>query len=269
MMIQSNNPTLPRGSIGFGLGIAGMLVSLYYSIAFIAGNATGAELIAGIVFALIMDYAKVALGSEALIALVQFRLLSAVVYTLIVISLYCLSMFSATFMLATHNDNSALQYHEQQTSGLKADIAAKRSELAKCPATYLTRCATPRTEELNVLQNKLALAESVTSDIQESKKIATTWEKFAHVIGDTPDSLQVKLAFFRAFLLEIISPLLVSIFLAYYRNRSAAPAKERVINSPEPIAEPTPAAIQQQSTSYAPQAIQPQFTPIQYSGLKW
>lgn len=274
-MIHSQNEQLPRGAIGFGLGILGMLVSLYYSIMFISGNASGAELIAGIVFALIMDYAKVALGSEALIALIQFRLLSAVIYALIVISLYSLSMFSATFILATHSDNSALQFHEQQAKDLKADIVAKRAELAKCPASYLTKCVTPRTEELNLLQNKLALAEQVTMDIQESKKIATTWEKFAHVIGDTPESLQVKLAFFRAFLLEIISPMLVSIFLAYYRNKKPAATHERIINQAEIIgteqnnASALPQTAQTQAIQQQP-VVQPHPLPsYHFSGLKW
>lgn len=64
--MTSNNPQLPRGTIGFVLGIAGMLVSLYYSIMFISGTATGVEIIIGVVFALTLDYGKVALASEAI-----------------------------------------------------------------------------------------------------------------------------------------------------------------------------------------------------------
>jgi membrane protein implicated in regulation of membrane protease activity len=235
MNLSQNQNNLPRGAIGFALGIAGMLVSLYYSIAFIAGTATGAELIAGIVFALVMDYAKVALGSEALIALGQFRLLSAVVYTLIVISLYALSMFSATFMLSSHNSNASLQAKTSQVTTLQADIAAKRAELDKCPAGALTKCVNPRTAELSSLQAQLADANQLSHDDAMAQNLTVTWEKFAHVIGDTPDSLQVKLAFFRAFLLEIIAPILVSLFLAYYRNKTPqSPNLERVIENAAP-----------------------------------
>ena len=235
-MITSNTPQLPRGAIGFAVGIAGMLVSLYYSIAFIVGTATGAEVVAGIVFAVLMDYAKVALGSEALLALASFRLFSAVSYTLIVISLYSLSMFSATFMLASHNANSSLQAQTTQVESLQADIEAKRAELAKCNSSHLSKCVNPRTAELSALQAQLSDARKLSATDVKAKNIATTWDKFAQVMGDAPDSLQVKLSFARAFLLEIVSPLLVSIFLAYYRNRMATPGAnaERIIN-PEPV----------------------------------
>ena len=144
---------LPHGAIGFALGIAGMLVSLYFSIMFIAGNAAGAELIAGVVFCLILDYGKVSLASEALSAMAAYRLLPAVCYTLIVIALYCLSMLAATFMLTSHNTSAMAEQSDKQIATLEQAITAKRAELASCGAGMLTRCINPRTKELGDLQN--------------------------------------------------------------------------------------------------------------------
>ena len=88
-MIANNQPKLPRGTIGFALGIAGMLVSLYYSIMFISGTANGVEIVIGVVFALTLDYAKIALASEAIMAMASFRLMSAVIYSLMPINVSC------------------------------------------------------------------------------------------------------------------------------------------------------------------------------------
>jgi hypothetical protein len=235
MMINSTHQPLPRGAIGFALGIAGMLVSLYYSIMFISGNATGIEVLIGVIFALTLDYGKVALASEAILALVQFRLISAVVYSLIVITLYCLSMLAATFMLTSHNTSAAAEQFDSRVASISQQVTAKRAELAACPVGIVTKCVNPRTAELTALQKQLSEAQNVTSDVIAAKNTAATWEKMARTLGTTPDELQVKLAFARAILLEIIAPIFVSIFLTAYRNRlpTAQPSQfERVIEQP-------------------------------------
>lgn len=218
-MTYSKSPQLPRGAIGFGLGIAGMLVSLYYSIMFIAGNATGIDLLIGVIFALTLDYGKVALATEALYALAGFRLISAVVYSLIVLSLYALSMLAATFMLTSHNANAVGEQYDTRIATIQQSITAKRAEVAACPAGFVTKCLNPRTKELTALQSELSVAQNVSKDVIAAKNTALTWDKLAKTLGTTPDELQVKLAFARAVLLEIIAPIFVSIFLSAYRNR--------------------------------------------------
>ena len=266
MMINSNKPQLPRGSIGFALGIAGMLVSLYYSIAFITGNATGFELVAGVIFALTLDYGKVSLASEALIAMASFRLISAVAYSLIVISLYALSMFAATFMLTSHNTSAIAQQSDSRIATLQQAVTAKRAEAAACPRGIVTKCLNPRTAELTTFQNQLTEAQNVSGDIIAAKNTAATWEKVSKFLGMTPEDLQVKFSFARAFLLEIIAPILVSIFLTRYRNSLVSAQlqvqQERVINQPEhPAAPPKPQQVQ------APSAL-PKYT-TSFKNLKW
>ncbi len=216
---------LPRGSIGFALGIAGMLVSLYFSIEFITGNASGAELIAGVVFCLILDYGKVSLASEAMLAMIQFRLLSAVCYTLIVICLYGLSMMAATFMLTTHATSAIVEQSDSKIAAIQAQIEAKRKDLDACPAGILTKCINPRTAELTALQAELSAAQNVSRDVLEAKDRAATWQKFAKALGTTPEDLQIKINLGRAILLEILAPLFVSLFLAAYRKRMPQPAQ--------------------------------------------
>ncbi len=210
---------LPRGSIGFALGIAGMLCSLYFSIEFIAGNATGAELIVGIVFALILDYGKVSLASEAMLAMIEFRLLSAVVYTLIVMSLYCLSMLAATFALTGHNTSAIVAQSDARIASIQQSITEKKAEIKACHVMALSKCVNPRTAELTALQTELLDAQNVSKEVIDAKNQAATWDKLAKILGTTPENLQVKLAFARAVLLEIISPIFVSLFLAAYRKR--------------------------------------------------
>ena len=231
-MINQSNPQLPRGSIGFALGIAGMLVSLYYSIMFISGTATGTEIVIGIVFALTLDYGKVALATEALIAMANLRLFKAVFFTLIVICLYSLSMLAATFMLTSHNTSAAAVQSDLKIATLEKSIAEKQSELDKCPAGIMTKCITPRTKELNDLKAELLTAQNLSSDVLAAKNQAATWEKISKLLGAPPEELQVKLAFARAFLLEIIAPIFVSIFLTAYRNKLQTPPhqEEKVIN---------------------------------------
>ena len=218
-MITSNNPQLPRGTIGFALGIAGMLVSLYYSIMFISGTATGVEIVIGVVFALTLDYGKIALASEAILAMIEFSLLRAVLYSLIVIALYCLSMLAATFMLTSHGTSAAVVQSDTRIASISQQITDKRAELALCNPNHLTKCVNPRTAELTALQADLATAQNVSQDVLEAKNTAATWEKMAVALGTQVENLQVKLAFTRAILLEIIAPILVSIFLAAYRKR--------------------------------------------------
>lgn len=274
MMIHSNTPQLPRGSIGFALGIAGMLVSLYYSIMFITGNATGTELVIGVVFAVSLDYGKVALATEALYALASFRLISAVVYSLIVIALYCLSMLAAAFILTSHNTSAIAQQSDQQIATLQQAVTAKRAEVAACPSGIMTRCINPRTLELSALQAELSAAQNVSGDVIAEKNKAATWQKVSKALGTTPEDLQVKLAFARAILLEIIAPIFVSIFLSAYRNRlpNATP-HERVIEAIETAEQrPTAQQTQQQPT---PEQVPPpptqtaQLPSYKVSGLKW
>ncbi len=220
-----NSTTLPRGT----LGIAGMLVSL----------ANGVEIVIGVVFALTLDYAKIALANEAMLAMIQFRLLSAVLYSLIVISLYCLSMLAATFMLTSHSTNAMVAQSDLKVTTIEQAITAKRAELTACNPMVLTKCINPRTAELTALQADLAAAQNVPQDVLDAKNNAATWEKMAEALGTQVEDLQVKLAFTRAILLEIIAPILVSIFLTAYRNRSNATVALRnalpddlVINKP-------------------------------------
>ena len=221
------NTTLPNGAIGFALGIAGMLVSLYFSIMFIAGNATGAELVAGVVFCLILDYGKVSLATEALYAMASYRLLAAVCYALIVICLYCLSMLAATFMLTTHSTSALVEQSDKQVATIQQAITAKRAELESCGAGMLTRCINPRTKELGDLQAQLTTVQTGVGnnkEIIEAKDRAATWDKLAKSLGTTVEELQVKLAFARAILLEIIAPLFVSLFLSRSaKNHSEIP----------------------------------------------
>ncbi len=259
MLSQTHNPPLPRGSIGFALGIAGMLVSLYYSIMFISGTATGAELLIGVIFALTLDYGKVALATEALLALASFRLFSAVVYSLIVICLYSLSMLAATFMLTSHNTSAIAAQSDLKIATLQQAITAKRAELDKCPAGIMTKCITPRTQELTALQSELAAAQNVPNEVIAAKNHAATWEKLSKMLGAPVEELQVKLAFARAFLLEIIAPIFVSLFLSTYRNRlQVTPSPEKVVNPSE-----------QQPAQMPPMQTTPQLPSYKFSGLKW
>ncbi len=252
-MISSNNPQLPRGTIGFALGIAGMLVSLYYSIMFISGTTTGVEIIIGVVFALTLDYGKVALASEAIMALASFRLFSAVIYSLIVISLYCLSMLAATFMLTSHNTSAIVQQSDTRIASLEKAIADKKTQVAACPSGIVTKCLNPRTAELTALESELATAQNVSKEVIEAKNTAATWEKMSKALGSTPEELQIKLAFARSILLEIIAPILVSIFLAAYRKQlpqSQVYAPEEQVIYAEP--ESTPRAIVNNTTFKQP-----------------
>ena len=234
--MTSNNPQLPRGTIGFALGVAGMLVSLYYSIMFIAGTANGVEIVIGVVFALTLDYAKIALASEAIMAMASLRLFSAVIYSLIVIALYCLSMLAATFMLTSHGTSAAVTQSDDRIALVSQQITEKRAELALCNPAHLTKCVNPRTAELTALQADLAAAQNVSQDVLEAKNTAATWEKMAVALGTQVEDLQVKLAFSRAILLEVIAPILVSIFLTAYRNRNLKHVQneqsERVVYEP-------------------------------------
>ena len=164
--------------------------------------------------------------------MVQFRLLSAVIYGILVIALFGLSMLAATYTLASHSTDAIVQQSDSKVATIEKQIADKKHELAACNPNILTKCVNPRTLELTALQSQLTQAQNVSDDIIAAKNAAVTWEKLAGSLGMPASELQVKLAFARAVLLEIISPLLVSIFLASYRSRfptaTAAPVRPPV-----------------------------------------
>jgi hypothetical protein len=136
-----------------------------------------------------------------------------------VISLYCLSMLAATFMLTAHGTSAAVTQSDDRIALVSQQISEKRAELALCNPNHLTKCVNPRTAELTALQADLASAQNVSQAVLEAKNTAATWEKMATALGTQVEDLQVKLAFTRAILLEVIAPILVSIFLTAYRNR--------------------------------------------------
>jgi hypothetical protein len=221
MVIQNNGINNQPSPIGFFLGIAGMLVSLYYSIMFIVGSSTGVEIVVGVIFALMLDYGKIALSTEIFTALYLNRLLSAVIYAIIVVILYGLSILAATFMLTSHNNGTESNQADRKIETIQTAINAKRAELSNCPQGALTKCVNPRTKELSELQAQLNESQNLSGDVLEQKKTLETWEKLASATGATVGSLQLKLAMSRAILLEIIAPIFVSLYLSKRRSNGS------------------------------------------------
>ncbi len=124
----------------------------------------------------------------------------------------------------------------------------------------MTKCINPRTQELNALQAQLnAVQTGISQEVIEAKNRAATWNKLAAALGSTPEELQVKVAFTRAVLLEIIAPIFVSLFLSRYRNGKIEQEPEQTNRKTTALNSETPPIAQQPA----------QFKPIQYSGLKW
>jgi fructoselysine-6-P-deglycase FrlB-like protein len=171
-------------------------------------------------------------------------------------------MLAATFMLTSHASSAIADQSDKQIATLQQAISDKQTQLNTCSAGMMTRCINPRTKELNDLQAQLTAAQAgVSPDVIEAKDRAATWDKLAKAVGSTPEELQVKLAFARAILLEIVAPIFVSLFLSRYRNKTSGDNEERLI-SPEPLASNTRTQPLQQQTP-------PVQTGYKVSGLKW
>jgi hypothetical protein len=166
-------------------------------------------------------------------------------------------------MLTSHTTSAIADQSDKQIATLQQAITDKQTQLNACSAGMMTKCINPRTKELNELQTQLnAVQTGISKEVIEAKDRAATWDKLANAVGSTPEELQVKLAFTRAVLLEIIAPIFVSLFLSRYRNGKAEQQPERVIQTESVLNSETPPIAQQTAQTS-------QFTPIKYSGLKW
>ena len=202
------------------MGLAALMVSLFYSWKFIAGDASGSALAVAVVFVLVTEISKVLFMSDALFygAVGQTEKAAwtwAIVCTLFVLSIsataYNIIIGSSqtlhTERLSDEQYQAILQRREDNNTAL-ADAKADR---AACPANYLTKCINPAQKRIDAHTAKQA---AIAAELQAFVPVSGS-NAFWGPLGGT--GAMLTFAFIRGVLLEIIGIILLGQALAQIR----------------------------------------------------
>lgn len=218
-MIHSNNQALALPTVRLVLGVCAVILSLIFSIQFVAQGNTGAAILSAILFCLITEFCKVVFTGDLFYYWETNQGSKTLFSAIIVLVLFCLSISAAVFVLtiAPAKETTVINQTDSKTAALEQAISDKKAQLSACNQTYLTKCVNPRTAELQALQGELSAVLKNADVLLEAKANAEFWKKAADYLGTNPNSLQLNFAIARAILLDLLGLILISQYTATKR----------------------------------------------------
>lgn len=221
-MTYSNNQTLALPTVRLVLGILAIILSLVFSIQFVAQGNTGAAIISAVIFCLITEFCKTVFAGDFAFYFETGQGSKALFSGVIVALLFALSISAAVFVLTISpaKQETLINQSDSKQQQLEQAIAAKQTQLSTCNQNYLTRCVNPRNNELNALQSELSAVMASSKDTLDAKANMQFWKKAADYLGTNPNSLQLNFAIARAVLLDLLGIILVSQYTATKRLNS-------------------------------------------------
>lgn len=221
MMTTHHTPlTLP--TVRLVLGICAILLSFIFSIQFVSQGNTGGAIISAILFCLITEFCKVAFTGDCAFYWATNQGSKALFSAVLVATLFALSISAAVFVLTISpaKNETLVNQSDTRTETLQQQIAAKKAQIAACPASFATKCINPRTNELNTLQTELNDILKQSDTLTDAKANLQFWTKAAEYLGTNPNSLQLNFAIARAVLLDLLGLILISQYTATKRINS-------------------------------------------------
>ena len=279
MLNNKNNQGLVLPTARLILGIAAILLSLFFSIKFVSDGNTGAGLITAVIFCLVTEFAKVVLTSDCAFYWQTGNGSKALFSAALVAVLFSLSISAAVFVLVLNptKQETAIKSADSKIQSLEKSIADKQAAVNACNPTFLTRCINPRTAELNALQTELNAILNQADNLNDAKASAEFWSKSAKFLGTNPTDLQFNFALARAVLLDLLGLIFIAQYSATKRINESfvhiAP-EEKTINNQDNSAA-LMAEIEQLKALNANLQQQKQLeqqqnpTSYNFSGLKW
>jgi hypothetical protein len=216
---KNNNQSLTLPTVRLVLGILAIILSLIFSIQFVAQGNTGGAIISAIIFCLITEFCKVAFAGDFAYYFETGQGSKALFSGIIVALLFALSISAAVFVLTISpaKDETLISQSDSKVSSLEKAIADKKAQAAACNQSYLSKCVNPRTSELNALQEELNAILKQSDTLTEAKANQQFWIKAAEYLGTNPNSLQLNFAIARAVLLDLLGLILISQYTAAKR----------------------------------------------------
>lgn len=224
-MLQRHNNSLTLPTVRLVLGIIAIVLSLIFSIQFVAAGSSGSAIIGAILFCLITEFCKTVFTGDLFFYWETGQGSKTLFSAVIVVVLFALSISAAVFVLSISpaKQTAMIETADTRIESLQKAISAKQSQIAACNPAYVSKCLNPRNNELNALQSELdsVLSQSGGAAIMEAKANAEFWKKAADYLGTKPDSLQLNFAIARAVLLDLLGLILVSQYTSSRRINNA------------------------------------------------
>lgn len=229
-----NHQSLSLPYLRLMLGVGALVLSLYFSIAFLSQGATGTAFIAALAFCIITEIVKALFAGDVMFYSAIKQNDKALFALAVVGILFCLSVIAAVWFLLANplKEDVTLNNSTHRTEQLKQQIEAKQTALSTCNPNYLTKCVTPRTNELTALQteyDKALNSESKLSDIAATQKF---WQQTADFTGTSPENLKMGLALLRSVLLELLGIVLIGQFSSTKRLQNLHIDHDNALSKP-------------------------------------
>ena len=211
-MLPQNATGLVLPTVRLCLGVCAIILSLIFSIIFISEGSTGAGIISAVIFCLVTEFCKVTFTTDLTFYYQTKQADKALFSSVLVLALFGLSISAAVFYLTINpaKQETSIALSDNKTAAIETAIKDKKSQIAKCPANYITKCLKPLNSDLNSLQSEYNKLLKQSESLSEARASQMFWTKTAEYLGTTPSDLQLNFAIARAVLLDLLGLILIS-----------------------------------------------------------
>lgn len=259
MTYSNNNQALSLPTVRLFFGVCAILLSLVFSIQFVAQGAGGAAIISAVIFCLVTEFCKVTFTGDFGYYWETGQGSKSLFYGVLVVLLFALSISSAVYVLTiapTKND-AIITQSDTRTETLQKQIAAKQAQVSACNPSYISKCIKPLNDQLTDLQGELNALLKQNDSLTEAKANAEFWNKTAKYFNTDANSLQLNWAILRATILDLLGLVLISNYSTTKRLNNDLTRYQQQI-------------VQQQPNQQPPQKRQAQPLPsYDFKNLKW
>ena len=190
MTYSNNNQALSLPTVRLFFGVCAILLSLVFSIQFVAQGAGGAAIISAVIFCLVTEFCKVTFTGDFGYYWETGQGSKSLFYGVLVVLLFALSISSAVYVLTiapTKNDAIVTQ-SDTRTETLQQQIAAKQAQVSACNPSYISKCIKPLNDQLTDLQGELNALLKQNDSLTEAKANAEFWNKTAKYFNTDANS---------------------------------------------------------------------------------
>lgn len=231
-MIIQNNQSLALPLVRLILGICAIVLSLFFSIQFVAQGATGAGIISAIIFCIVFEFCKTVFCGDLFFYFETGQGAKALGAAILVVLLFCLSISAAVFCLTINpvKNETAATVSDSRTETLQKQIADKKALLAGCNPNYISKCIAPLNAQLSAMEGELNKTFNQSDSVIEAKAIKEFWNKAGKYFGTTGDNLFFNFAIARSVILDLLGLILISQYTATKRINSLIASHNAISN---------------------------------------
>ena len=234
-MLISNNAQLALPTVRLVLGICAVILSLVFSIQFVAQGAAGAGIISAIIFCLVFEFCKTVFTGDLFFYWETGQGSKAFASAILVALLFALSISAAVFCLTINpvKNETLATASDNRTETLQKSIDDKKALLSSCNPNYITKCVAPLNKQISEMESELSKTFNQSDDVINAKAARAFWEKAAKYMGTNADNLQLNFAIARATILDLLGLILISQYTSQKRINNAIKNNLQAVNTQE------------------------------------